>query len=106
MGVTYGISISSTEDRYIAIAEKALDGMAKAASPGAFLVDLLPIRGSFIPLCQWLILLTFCAFRFQSNTSRAPFIIERKRTLKYLSSLANGFLVRPSNERHDNGAKQ
>ena len=47
MGVTYGIPIASTEDRYIAIAEKALDGMGKAASPGAFLVDLIPIRGPF-----------------------------------------------------------
>ena len=43
MGVTYGIAINSTEDRYIAIAEKALEGMARAASPGAFLVDLLPV---------------------------------------------------------------
>jgi len=45
MGVTYGIPITSTEDRYITIAEKALGGMAKAASPGAFLVDLIPISG-------------------------------------------------------------
>jgi len=43
MGVTYGIAINSTEDRYIAIAEKALEGMARAASPGAFLVDLIPV---------------------------------------------------------------
>jgi hypothetical protein len=43
MSVAYGISITSTEDRYIAIAENALAGMAKAANPGAFLVDLLPI---------------------------------------------------------------
>jgi hypothetical protein len=58
MGVTYGISISSTEDRYIAIAEKALDGMAKAASPGAFLVDLIPIRESFF-FCVHLLISIF-----------------------------------------------
>lgn len=50
MGVTYGIPIISTEDRYITIAEKALDGMGKAANPGAFLVDIIP----------------FCEFLFRS----------------------------------------
>jgi hypothetical protein len=59
VGVTYGISISSTEDHYIAIAEKALDGMAKAASPGAFLVDLLPIRRSFVLDSSWELLLIY-----------------------------------------------
>lgn len=42
MSIAYGIPVTSTEDRYITIAEKALAGMAKAANPGAFLVDLLP----------------------------------------------------------------
>jgi hypothetical protein len=44
MGITYGINIADKEDRYIATAEKALEGMGQAASPGAFLVDLLPCR--------------------------------------------------------------
>ncbi|KAF8874417.1 cytochrome P450 [Infundibulicybe gibba] len=42
MNVTYGINVAPHDDRYITIAEKALDGMAKAANPGAFLVDVLP----------------------------------------------------------------
>ncbi|EGO22751.1 hypothetical protein SERLADRAFT_371048 [Serpula lacrymans var. lacrymans S7.9] len=42
MNVIYGIEIAPRNDRYIDIAEKALDGMAKAAAPGAFLVDVLP----------------------------------------------------------------
>ncbi|KAF9473301.1 cytochrome P450 [Pholiota conissans] len=42
MGITYGIDAVDTQNRYIEVAEKALDGMAQAASPGAFLVDLLP----------------------------------------------------------------
>ena len=42
MNVTYGITIAPKDDRYIAIAEKALAGMAEAANPGAFLVDLCP----------------------------------------------------------------
>ncbi|KAG6840387.1 hypothetical protein C0991_007048, partial [Blastosporella zonata] len=42
MNVTYGIHIAPKNDRYIEIAEKALAGMAEAANPGAFLVDLLP----------------------------------------------------------------
>jgi len=44
MSITYGIKIASTNDRYIAIAEKAMEGMSQAASPGAFFVDLLPCR--------------------------------------------------------------
>ncbi|PPQ81814.1 hypothetical protein CVT25_013650 [Psilocybe cyanescens] len=47
MSVTYGITIDLTEDRYIALAEKALEGMAKSAGPGAFLVDLMPSRESY-----------------------------------------------------------
>ncbi|KAK0239655.1 cytochrome P450 [Armillaria nabsnona] len=43
MNVTYGIEVSDEDDRYITVAEKALDGMAKAAHPGAFLVDIFPI---------------------------------------------------------------
>ncbi|KAH7909414.1 cytochrome P450 [Hygrophoropsis aurantiaca] len=42
MNVVYGIEIAPRNDRYIDIAETALDGMAKAAAPGAFLVDILP----------------------------------------------------------------
>ncbi|GLB41181.1 putative cytochrome p450 [Lyophyllum shimeji] len=42
MNVTYGIKIVPKNDRYITIAEKALAGMAEAANPGAFLVDLIP----------------------------------------------------------------
>ncbi|KAF8178464.1 cytochrome P450 [Pholiota molesta] len=42
MSITYGIDIEDKEDRYIAMAEKALEGVGQAASPGAFLVDLLP----------------------------------------------------------------
>ncbi|KAF8181626.1 cytochrome P450 [Pholiota molesta] len=50
MGITYGINIADKEDRYIATAEKALEGMGQAASPGAFLVDLLPCL-KYIP--EW-----------------------------------------------------
>ncbi|KAL0958951.1 hypothetical protein HGRIS_014263 [Hohenbuehelia grisea] len=50
MKVTYGIDVAPRDDYYINIAERALDGMAKAASPGAFLVDLVPIL-KYIP--QW-----------------------------------------------------
>ncbi|KIK63931.1 hypothetical protein GYMLUDRAFT_161793 [Collybiopsis luxurians FD-317 M1] len=43
MNVTYGIEIRDEEDHYITVAETALDGMAKAANPGAFFVDIFPI---------------------------------------------------------------
>ncbi|KAH7890379.1 cytochrome P450 [Phlebopus sp. FC_14] len=42
MKVIYGIEIAPKNDRYIDIAEQALDGMAKAAAPGAFMVDVFP----------------------------------------------------------------
>lgn len=42
MKVTYGLDVSPKNDRYITIAEKALDAMAKAVTPGAFLVDIIP----------------------------------------------------------------
>ncbi|KAF8634038.1 hypothetical protein AX17_004303 [Amanita inopinata Kibby_2008] len=42
MSVTYGITVSPKDDRYITVAEKALEGMAKAANPGAFLVEVIP----------------------------------------------------------------
>lgn len=51
MKVTYGIDLAPKNDRYIVIAEQALAGMAEAANPGAFLVDLLPIL-KFIP--EWM----------------------------------------------------
>jgi hypothetical protein len=42
----YGIKVLPRADPYIAIAEKALDAITFAINPGAFLVDVLPIRGS------------------------------------------------------------
>ncbi|PPQ69882.1 hypothetical protein CVT25_005587 [Psilocybe cyanescens] len=42
MKVTYGIQIADTNDAYVAIAGKALEGAAMATSPGAFLVDFIP----------------------------------------------------------------
>jgi len=55
MGVTYGITIASKDDRYIAMAEKALEGMARSASPGAFLVDLIPARESLQRFSRFLL---------------------------------------------------
>jgi len=45
MRVVYGIVVSPQDDKYISVAEAALDGMARAANPGAFFVD-------FIPICE------------------------------------------------------
>ncbi|KAF8811261.1 cytochrome P450 [Phlegmacium glaucopus] len=43
MGISYGITIAPKDDHHIAVAEIAMDGMGKAASPGAFFVDFIPI---------------------------------------------------------------
>lgn len=52
MNVTYGIEIQDEDDHYITVAETALDGMAKAANPGAFFVDIFPIC-AFIPVIRF-----------------------------------------------------
>ena len=44
MKVIYGIEVAEHDDHYIEVAETALNGMAKAAHPGAFLVDIFPSR--------------------------------------------------------------
>jgi len=40
MRVVYGIAVSPQDDKYISVAEAALDGMARAANPGGFHSDL------------------------------------------------------------------
>lgn len=42
MSVAYGISVKESDDPYILNAEEALNGLAEAGVPGAFLVDLIP----------------------------------------------------------------
>jgi hypothetical protein len=70
MSVTYGIKIASTNDRYIAIAEKALEGMGQAASPGAFFVDLLPCREHISQIYLSIVTYPLAPLRIKSNMSR------------------------------------
>jgi len=42
MSVAYGIGVKESDDPYILNAEEALNGLAEAGIPGAFLVDLIP----------------------------------------------------------------
>ncbi|PPQ95404.1 hypothetical protein CVT26_008250 [Gymnopilus dilepis] len=49
MSITYGITIALSGDRYIRLAEKALEGMGAAARPGAFLVDFVPFCNDWVP---------------------------------------------------------
>ncbi|KAF8589876.1 cytochrome P450 [Ramaria rubella] len=50
MDVVYGIQVLPRGDPYIETAEKAMDSIADAATPGSFLIDLLPIL-RYIP--EW-----------------------------------------------------
>ena len=43
MKIGYGIAVQESDDPYISIAEEALEGIAEAGIPGAFLVDMFPI---------------------------------------------------------------
>jgi hypothetical protein len=42
MSITYGIAVKSTNDPYINVAEKGMQGVVEAAIPGSFLVDMIP----------------------------------------------------------------
>lgn len=104
MGITYGITIAPKDDRYILVAENALDGMAKAASPGAFFVDFIPIRmylcnghgicGSdsvLLPISQ------ACAVRFHDSS-----LLD---SVPLYGFTVNGFLAHHSKEKRVNGVK-
>lgn len=55
--ITYGYSVKEGTDSYVDIADRVLDEFAQATTPGAFLVDTLPIL-RFVP--SW-----FPGVRFQ-----------------------------------------
>lgn len=44
MDVVYGIQVTGSTDRYITMAEKVAKMLEEAVLPGAFLVDLIPLR--------------------------------------------------------------
>ena len=46
MEMTYGINVTSKEDRFLRVAAEALDFLNRVMIPGEFLVDTLPIRAS------------------------------------------------------------
>ena len=46
MEMTYGVDIKSEDDRFLRVALEALEFVNKAGVPGAFLVDVIPIRAS------------------------------------------------------------
>ena len=48
MEITYGLNIESHENKFLQMAEHALEDLGRAVVPGAFLVDTFPIR-SFGP---------------------------------------------------------
>ena len=54
--VVYGIQILPHNDPYIKIAETAVAAAAEAGNPGTFLVDVIPIRLSSLPI-PWMFLI-------------------------------------------------
>lgn len=46
MEMTYGMDITSKEDRFLRVAMEVLDLINRAMIPGTFLVDIVPIRTS------------------------------------------------------------
>ena len=46
METTYGLNITSNEDRFLRAAVEAAEEITRAVIPGAFLIDIFPIRES------------------------------------------------------------
>ena len=103
MGVVYGITVAPENDRYITIAEKALEGMSKAANPGEFLVDIIPIRA--ICSSSWRVLLTLFPIS-EVHSVRGVHYEKLFGQLIYFSPEVNGFRGRVSKERPVSGGKQ
>lgn len=52
--LAYGYEVQDDEDPYVAIVEKAMSEVSRAAKPAAFLVDFFPIRMSHLsPQREW-----------------------------------------------------
>ena len=43
MNIAYGIEVQDSDDPYILLAEKSLNGLSQSTTPGAFWVDFFPI---------------------------------------------------------------
>lgn len=43
MSIAYGIEVLPKDDPYISVAEQAIQALATAVAPGAFLVDAIPV---------------------------------------------------------------
>lgn len=48
MDITYGIEVLAENDPYVEMAEAALDSVNRAATPGAYMVDIFPLL-KFVP---------------------------------------------------------
>ncbi|KAK1220118.1 hypothetical protein PQX77_017157 [Marasmius sp. AFHP31] len=89
MNVTYGIEIADEEDHYITVAETALEGMAKAAHPGAFLVDIFPIL-KHVP--SWF---PFAEFKRRAEYWRASVMKMRDAPFAVVKSALRGGTASP-----------
>jgi hypothetical protein len=58
MEMTYGLEIVNNEDQFLRAAIDAADTTTRAMVPGAFLVDIIPIRASREPVKHGMVLLT------------------------------------------------
>jgi len=49
MMISYGYSVKEHEDPYLDVVEAAVHGFSECTEPGAYLVDLIPLRKSRFP---------------------------------------------------------
>lgn len=60
MEITYGMDIKSHEDKFLQTAERAIELGGRVMIPGAFLVDMFPIRSSGLRfLGPWALLMVY-----------------------------------------------
>lgn len=81
MEMTYGINIATREDKYLQAVEVAMDGLKRAAVPGAFLVDTIPIL-RYIP--EWF---PGAGFKTFARVAREKFNIAVDGPLEHVKEL-------------------
>ena len=78
ISITYDIDIKSLQDPYILTAEAAGESISETATPGSFLVDVLPIRKSG-SLCYTRVVLQLSWSLLQSSMCQSGFPVRVSR---------------------------
>lgn len=65
--LSYGYTIKEHDDPYVDVVEAAVSGFSECLEPGAFLVDMIPLRESFFLPCSLLGMQTIYLLLFTNS---------------------------------------